>query len=70
MSNEKSFEEKLVELEDVVKKLETTEVPLKNAIDMFEKGTKLSKELEEELKNAELKIKKLVGKEKIKLEDL
>lgn len=58
---EKSFEEKLVELENIVKKLESTDVPLKESINMFERGTKLAKELEEELKNSELKIKKVVG---------
>jgi len=58
---EKSFEEKLLELENIVKKLESTDVPLKESINMFERGTKLAKELEAELKNAELKIKKVVG---------
>lgn len=64
MTDEKlSFEDKLKNLEDIVKKLEGTDVSLDDAIKFFEKGKKLTNELEEEIKSAELKIKKAIDKE-------
>jgi len=65
-NNSKTFEEKLIELENIVKKLEGTDVPLNEAIQLFESGIKLSKELEDELKNAELKIVNLLETKKEK----
>ena len=40
---EKTFEEELLELEDIVKKLESGEVPLDDAIKEFTKAMELSK---------------------------
>ena len=57
---EKTFEEELVELEEIVKKLETGEVPLDDAIEEFTKAMKLSKSCDEKLKKAEEAITKLV----------
>ncbi|HOK41753.1 MAG TPA: exodeoxyribonuclease VII small subunit [bacterium] len=65
-NNSKTFEEKLIELENIVKKLEGTDMPLNEAIQLFESGIKLSKELEDELKNAELKIVNLLETKKEK----
>lgn len=58
---EKSFEENLVELETIVKKLESGEVPLDDAISEFTKAMELSKKCDEKLKSAEEAITKIVG---------
>ena len=47
-------------LESIVKKLETGEVPLDEAIDNFNEAMKLAKTCDEKLKNAEEAITKLV----------
>lgn len=57
---ELSFEESLESLEEIVKKLETGEVPLDDAIDEFNKAMKLAKSCDEKLKKAEESITKLV----------
>lgn len=59
--NELSFEEALANLEEIVKKLETGEVPLDDAISEFNKAMKLAKACDDKLKNAEDAITKLVG---------
>ena len=56
-----SFEENLEKLESIVKKLETGEVPLDEAIDNFNEAMKLAKTCDEKLKNAEEAITKLVN---------
>lgn len=58
--NVPSFEENLEKLESIVKKLETGEVPLDEAIDNFNEAMKLAKTCDEKLKNAEEAITKLV----------
>ena len=57
---ELSFEESLDSLEAIVKKLETGEVPLDDAIGEFTKAMKLAKSCDEKLKKAEEAITKLV----------
>ena len=57
---EKSFEKNLTELETIVKKLETGEVPLDDAIEEFNKAMKLAKTCDEKLKKAEETVTKLV----------
>lgn len=57
---ELSFEESLEKLEIIVKKLESGEVPLDEAIDNFNEAMKLAKTCDEKLKNAEEAITKLV----------
>ena len=57
---ELSFEESLENLESIVKKLETGEVPLDDAIKEFNQAMILSKTCDEKLKNAEEAITKLV----------
>ncbi len=54
------FEEALANLEEIVKKLETGEVPLDDAINEFNKAIKLAKTCDDKLKNAEEAITKLV----------
>ena len=57
---ELSFEESLENLEAIVKKLETGEVPLDDAITEFNKAMQLAKSCDEKLKHAEEAITKLV----------
>ena len=53
MSKEKKFEENLADLEAIVQKLESGQVPLEEAISEFQKGMKLPKDLQETLDQAE-----------------
>lgn len=55
-----NFEESLKSLEEIVKKLETGEVPLDDAINEYKDAMKLAKICDEKLKNAEESITKLV----------
>ena len=58
---EASFEENLEKLESIVKKLESGEVPLDDAIKQFTEAMNLAKTCDEKLKNAEEAITKLVN---------
>ena len=58
---ELSFEESLNNLEEIVKKLETGDVPLDDAINEFNKAMKLAKSCDDKLKSAEEAITKLVS---------
>lgn len=60
---ELSFEENLEKLESIVKKLESGEVPLDNAITEFTEAMKIAKLCDEKLKTAEEAITKLVNKD-------
>ncbi|HGH7994987.1 TPA: exodeoxyribonuclease VII small subunit [Streptococcus agalactiae] len=53
MSDKKTFEENLQELETIVSRLETGDVALEYAIAEFQKGMLISKELQKTLKEAE-----------------
>ncbi len=68
MTEKKSFEASLKELELIVSKLESGEVSLKESLDNFEKGTKLYKECKNELSLAEKRIAKLT--ESLKEEEI
>jgi len=59
MAKTKSFEESIQELENIIAILEKGECPLDEAVELFEKGVKLSKECHKTLENAEQKIKVL-----------
>ncbi len=60
VEKELSFEESLEQLEVIVKKLESGEVPLDEAINEFNRAMKLAKTCDEKLKSAEDAITKLV----------
>ena len=60
MSNEKNFEEHLADLEVIVQKLENGDVALEEAIAEFQKGMKLSKELQASLDKAEKTLVKVM----------
>lgn len=71
MATKKTFEERLQELETIVSKLESSEVPLEEAIAEFQKGMILSKDLQKTLQNAEktlVKVMQADGSE-IEIED-
>jgi exodeoxyribonuclease VII small subunit len=56
-----SFEEALAELESVVTRLEGGQVPLEESIRLYERGDALRKRCEEKLREAELKVEKIVA---------
>ncbi len=57
---EKSFETSLAELEKIVGKLESGDLPLEQSLELFEKGIKLSRECRERLTKAERRIEILM----------
>ncbi|HAF57712.1 MAG TPA: exodeoxyribonuclease VII small subunit [Lactococcus lactis] len=56
------FEDNLAELENIVRKLESGDVALEDAIAEFQKGMKISETLKETLNEAEETLVKIVGK--------
>ena len=54
------LEVSLVELEDLVKKLESGELPLDQAVEMFEKGVKLGEECRKQIEEAETRVEMLL----------
>ena len=56
MTKKKSFEDSLKELENIVSKLESGEMPLEKSLEEFEVGTRLYKECKNQLSIAEKKI--------------
>ena len=60
MSKAKKFEENLADLEVIVQKLENGDVALEEAIAEFQKGMKLSKELQASLDKAEKTLVKVM----------
>ena len=54
-----SLEHSLKRLEEIVESLEHGDVPLDDAVNLYEEGIRISKECAEKLKATELKIKKL-----------
>ncbi len=51
-----SFEAGLTELESVVKQLESGELPLEKALELFEKGVQLSETCRKQLEEAETRV--------------
>lgn len=60
---EDSFEKDLEKLEDIVKKLESGDILLDDAIKEFNEAMKLAKKCDEKLKNAEEAITKIVDED-------
>ena len=56
-----SFEQALKALEDVVRRLETGEVPLEESIDLYERGEQLRKLCQARLDTAQARIEKNVA---------
>ena len=61
MQDKKTFESSLDELETLVKSLESGELPLEQALAMFETGVGLYKKCREELDQADRKITMLTA---------
>jgi exodeoxyribonuclease VII small subunit len=51
-----TFEEAMLQLEEIVEKLEQGDVPLEESIDLYQQGMKLSKLCHTKLKNVEKKM--------------
>lgn len=58
--DEMSFEEAMSELEAVVARLESGDAPLDQSIDLYERGAVLRKRCEKQLKNAEMRVEKII----------
>ena len=54
-----SFEEALVQLENIVRELESGKIKLDDAVEVYEKAVALKKFCEDKLKAAQLKIEKM-----------
>ena len=61
--DEKTFEENLTELEQIVKDLENGSVPLDDAINKFTEAIKIAKKCDEKLKNAEENVNKILNED-------
>lgn len=56
------FEKSLTRLEEVVKRLESTDLSLDEAMKLFEEGVKLSRECQKQLEEAEGRVEILLKK--------
>ena len=63
---EKSFEENLERLKELVRELQSGELSLDDSIKVFEEGIKLSKILEDKLKSIEAQAVKLFENNELK----
>lgn len=63
-----SFEDALAELEEIVRKIDTGQENLADAVDSFERGVLLKKHCEKMLKEAKLKIEKITNSNDGKIE--
>lgn len=61
MSKEQNFASAMAELEDVVRKLETGDAPLEEAITLYKRGMELSKYCHEKLTDAEEQLISIVN---------
>ena len=57
-----TFETGLQELENIVREMESGELPLERALELFEKGMKLSESCRKQLEEAETRVELLVRK--------
>jgi exodeoxyribonuclease VII small subunit len=55
-----SFEAGLEDLEQIVKQMETAELPLERALDLFERGMALSEQCRRQLEAAEMRVETLI----------
>lgn len=55
-----TFEQAAKELEDIVRKLESGQIDLENAIKDYERGNELRKICEKKLSEAKLKVEKII----------
>ncbi|PZX07270.1 exodeoxyribonuclease VII small subunit [Psychrobacillus insolitus] len=55
------FDEAMLQLENIVRQLEQGDVPLENAIELYQKGMELSKLCSEKLQSAEKQLVSFIG---------
>ncbi|WP_338210945.1 exodeoxyribonuclease VII small subunit [Lactiplantibacillus paraxiangfangensis] len=60
MAEQPTFEQNLNQLETIVNQLEQGDVPLEQALDQFQKGVALSKQLQTTLEGAEKTLTKMM----------
>ncbi|RWR15082.1 exodeoxyribonuclease VII small subunit [Siminovitchia fortis] len=60
MSGKLTFEEALEQLEMIIKRLEEGDIPLEEALEIYQKGMELSKACHDKLKYAEEKLTKVL----------
>lgn len=60
MSNTKTFENSVKELDTIVSKMESGELSLDESLKLFEQGVKLTRACQKTLADAEAKIEKLM----------
>ena len=58
----KTFEERLARLEELSEKIKEGDLPLEEAVSLFEEGIELSKGLEKELSKIERKVEVLINR--------
>ncbi len=63
MAKKVTFEESMLELEAIVRELESGDIPLERSMKLFEEGTKLSAALSRQLDTAEQKVTVLLQKQ-------
>jgi exodeoxyribonuclease VII small subunit len=64
-----TYEEALAELEETVEALEGEQIPLEDAIKLFERGQALASRCSELLEAAELKVKQVAGHDVVDFEE-
>ena len=60
MTKQKSFEESIQRLEEIVRQMEQGNVPLEESLKLFEEGTALAANCSKQLDEAELKVVRLM----------
>lgn len=60
MSDKLTFEQALEQLETIIKRLEEGDIPLEEALEIYQKGMELSKICHDKLKYAEEKLTKVL----------
>lgn len=71
MGKRESFEAKMARLNEIAKQLESGELSLEESLEMFEEGIMLSKECQEHLNLADMKVRKIVERAgKLSTEDI
>lgn len=66
--SELTFEEAVIKLEQIVKKMENDKLPLNESIELYEKGIKLSAFCKQKLDDAKLKIESFGDESETKAE--
>lgn len=61
MAEQPTFEQNLSQLETIINQLEQGDVPLEQALDQFQKGVALSKQLQATLEGAEKTLTKMMN---------